>query len=875
MGYMSKKLSFIITGVVSVIFLIFVIVSMINLLGGLNSNGGNFSKNFKNGDTFSVSGFKKKFGFKTTLIALDFKFGKEDIINIKADELSISKGLLSSGYSSVDLVNGEVTIYLEKKQNLIDAFNGALNTISSSSSTKIINLENTSFVFISKEENTKFIIDSFTGNISLGVKQTMKGTFAIGGEKYELESFNVNNDFEVKLSSSNISFKTNLTESKGKIMLSINSLSKFLNDITPDTINIDLKSFDGAKNTIYFETDISYNDVKKSVDFANSKIQAFGGKAEEVKIEPLNNNLYRISLELADLTITPNKNLKSIQINEGKLPVLQFGALFPESKFELVTSIGSINIADGEMGVVKNFKSTILFEDEIVKGNINFLLQNKFEISAKGLIQNYESSFRKGMIAIDIKSSNYENKNIIFNDFISIKNLEPSDLEASLNLIIAGETGILEAPLIKYGDNKIINSKLEFNIYSIQNNYALILNAENINLNNIRIKPHSILTSANQDLFKVMFDYLKFKNFNFINFTCIACKADDEILNIGFKQSVSSGKIEIENFTIDSANIKGYLNGIIDVRNPEKNILNLFVNISQANEINLKKASSISNLIEGFQNFKLPSLDSFSGTIGIKFNNITNGFTKMQDGSILLGLNYGSLKILNSSVKLNNVINTDWISMQSRLSGNNPDFVGSVNLSGVNIEDTLSYLFNKDKFDIVKGYASIGVGFSTKGFLLQNLINNLNANIEVKSNAVDVKDLNIDAIALVLLNENISFKRITNANIAERRFSNSTSTLSSTMKFANNEITIEAMELKGVNSTSVFVGKMILKEKPFLQMLGKTATVGANLNNNLKGVMPIYLTSSITSKEDEDGFDVKIDFSQVSKYAEARRVLYK
>ena len=873
-GMNLKKVSFVLTGIFAIFFVLFVAVTMINLLGGISSNGENFAKNF-NGDTFSVSSFKKKFGFKTSLIALDFKFGKEGVISVKADELSVRRSIFSSKRPIINLTNGEVVIYLEQKQNLMDGFYNALNIISSSDHAVSISFENTSFVFISKVDKTRFIIDAFTGNLNLSGKKTVKGDFMIGSEKYEIDSFIENNDFETKLSSSNLIFKANLIAGKGKAMFSINNLSKFLNDITPDTLNIDLKSLDGAKNTIYFESDILYNDVKKSVDFTNSKIQAFGGKEEEVKIEPLSNDLYKISLNLSDLTITPHKNLKNIKINEGKLPALQFGGFFPELNFEFVTSIGSINIADGEMGVVKNFKLSISLGEEMIKGNLDFLLRDKFTISAKGLMQNYESRFRKGMASINIKSSNYENKNIVFDDFLILKNLEPADLEASINIMLAGETAIVEADLVKYGENKIVNSKIEFDIYSPRNNYSLTLNAEGIDFAKLKIKQHPIFTSSNQDLFKIMFDYLKFKNFNYINFTCTACKAGDEVLNVGFKQSVSSGKIELESFVIDSENIIAAASGFFDIRSPEKNIFNLFIEVGKADKISVEKIISIAGIADEVERFKLPSLDSFSGTIGIKFNDVSNGVTIIQEGNILLGLNYGALKSLESGLKLNGVLNSNWLSLTSNLNGSNPDFIGSANLSGILTEDLLSFLLKKEQFEEVKGLASMGVGFSTRGFLLRDLIKNLNLNIEAKAPQLIVKDFNIDAIAQVLLNENISFKRVANADILERRFSPSTMSLTSTMKFVSNEITIEAMELKGVNSTNVFVGRLTLGEKPTLQMLGKTATVGANLNNNLKGAMPIYLTSSVNSKEEGDGFDVKIDPSQINKYAEARRVLYK
>lgn len=872
---MSRKLSFIITFIVGLLFLISFVIFMINVLGGLSSNGEGFSKNFKNAETFSVSGFKKKFGLKTSLVALDFKLNKENTLTVKADELKVKQSIMNSSSREIDVINGEIKIYINQEEALMEAFLNALKSISGNDSESKINLENTSLSFLSTINKTSFVIENFNGVIESGKRNSIKGNFVVGAEIYEVSYFVEGKDFEMKLSSPNISFKADLKSGAGKAMFSINSVTKFLNAITPDTININLRELDGIKNTIYFESDLSYNEVKRNIDFVNSKIHLFGDKEESIKIEALNNDLYRITLALQDFTINPNKNFQNVKFNEGKVPALQFGEFFKGINFEIITSVKTFNIGTEKVGIVKNYKSNILIGKDDIKGNVEFDYKDKFNFSANGIIQNYESNFRKAVIYSTIKSENYENRNIIFDDFINIKNLEPANLNANINFILAGETAIIEMPLLEYGESKIENSKIEFDIYKPKASYVANINARNIDLEKVKLKLHPTLKSSNQDLFKIMFDYLKFKNFNYVDFNCSNCKAGEEILNIIYKQSTSSGKVELEKFTINSANIDAEINGNIDVRNPEKNILNLFVDVKKWNNITPSKPFLFSNIVEGFESFKLPSLELFSGTVLLQFGDISNGVSNISKGNMLFALNNGSLKSVNSLLVINNISNVNFINLSSNLTGNNPEFKGSLNVAGLIAEDLLSFALKEKDFDVVKGYVSIGAGFSSRGFLATDLLKNLNINIEAKSSSLDIKDYNIDSIAQILLSENLSFKKITNPNIWERRMGVSKQSLTSTMKFANNEITIEMMELKGKNSTNVFVGKLLMKDKPHLQMIGKTVTAGANLNNNLQGVMPVYLTSSITSKTEEEGYEVKIDFSQVNKYAEARRVLFK
>jgi hypothetical protein len=613
--------------------------------------------------------------------------------------------------------------------------------------------------------------------------------------------------------------------------------------------------------------------VRKSIEFSQSKVQIFGGKEEDILIENLSNNSYKITAVFPELNLTKEVTSQELKVNDSKVPLLQFSSFFPHIKVLLDVKVPKINLNNADK--ITNLNLNLSFAFGEITGETSFKIGEKLTFNLKGVMQNYENTFRKGLIKASIDGVGVDFSS--FDYFINFiyKGNKSEDFKLKFNAIIAGEEAVFEDISFIGNEIEVKNSKFEFNLYLKERGYFADINIEKLNLENIKLTIPAALKQPNGDLFRILFDYLKFKDFSYIKINCKSCKLNEETYKIAFKANTINSKIELEELSVNGAKIGVFIGGILDIRNPQSNIANLNVEVTKWEDFEFDKFLNISSIIEKFEEIKIPSFDGFAGSIIFNGKSISNKFNKIEAMEVRLRMNAGILKENTSKIKINGVETENFINMEIIMRSARPEISASLNLPSVEVSGILAYILNRKEFTKINGFAGVGASFTTRGVLAKDLVQNISAIFEIKSNKIEINNFAIDEIARVLTNPLISFKSLTNTQIQNQMNNKGFYELSSKIAFSENTFNVENLDLKSQGSNSIFVGKLTLlpQNKYLLQMVGKTATTGADLNSNLNGLMPVYITSAISNKEEE--IETKFDYSQVNKYSEARRVLYK
>jgi hypothetical protein len=870
----------------AIIILSLGVMGVINIFGGVGVSTQKLTKNLDglNGGKFEIGRVKMKFGIQSSINTNNVFALKEKSFELKANEISLKKSIFSNNISGLEVKNSTIVLYIQEDGTFKDAL-FQLKKIFTGEDTKEkhiknIFLENVTLIITKLQSNTKTIINNFTGNVENEDDEiVVKGDFDLGLNSYKIKGFlrNENRDLELKLESENLIFKTIMENNSGKTSFSINNITKFLNEITPDTINFNLGSFDGMKNSLYFESEIKYNDVRKNLEFSNSKLQLFGGKEENVLIENLSNDKYKITLDIDELNIVKGEQKENdFLINDSKTPMLQFSNFFPQIFINLEAKVKTINLQDlKETKTINDLNTSFNLGYGKIEALMSFQIEDRIHLKSEAMVQNYETANRKGVLNIQLEGKKIDLTNFKIMKFGEYKGEKEQDFKLDLSFIIAGDKGIVEIISLNSNEIKLENSRLEFDLYLKDRDYILDLNFDTLDTSKIKLNLPSGLTQANSDLFKTLFNYLKFKDFSYINLYCNNCLIGEESYTTAIKTNITRGKIELEEFYLINSKIELGVTAILDIRNPQNNTANLAIEVLKWEDFKFENFINIDKIFTNFQDFKFPSLEDFNGSLSIYAQGIKNEFNNLNFVDLKWRLSSGFLKQTSSRMTLNQISQEDSFILDANLKYAEPSINLKMVLPLVELRGILTLLLNKTKFDDIKGGVAIAVGLQTRGFLLKDLINNANVSFEAKGSNIEVRKFGIDEIAKTLTNANLSFKKITNSEIQQKINEKGVFGLSGKINFANNEFYIESLELKSPLSSSLFVGKLILQpEKKFaLQLLGKTATIGADLNKKLNGVMPVYLTCAIANNGDE--FETKFDFTQVNKYSEARRVLFK
>lgn len=873
----------IILALISMLFLVIGVVTIINIAGGISVKRSYLIKSIDilNPNNTSASSIKLELGLNAKYVTTHFEF-KEDALQLKAEKLEIHKPFFGPSIPEIIINSGQINVKLKPNEDLTDAISTIYHSLSHEKTLKAVQIINTDIVVIKDE--VAFVLEKINVDIrTIKDKVVVNGNFKLGGRVFQVElNLGQKNDFFLKFESQNLSFKASLTNNVGQVMFSINSLSSFLNKIMPDTINIGLEAFDGEKNTVYFESNIVYNDIKNDLEFSNAKIQTFGNKEEEVSIETLSNNTYKVIIHIKELLLSNSKKKGDLApvLGEFKNPIIQFGKIFPKVKALFDVKIDIIKLNNDQK------ISNLSFTAQALYGEINFntflRIDDKINAKIEGFIQNFESENRKGFARMDLEGK-MNTSNLLLFDNIKYNGGKDEDFKLHFDLLLTGENVVLDSVFLDFDNGlKLTNSKLEYNAYKKEGQYLLNLNVENLDLNNIKFILPSVLKLQNQDLFKTVFEYLSYKNFVYINLHCSSCKIGEETMqNVEFEYSMGQGEMEVKKLRLINENIDTLISGLIDIRNPNESLLNFDVLINKWKNFNLTILTKFSSIFEDFDSFKAPSLANFSGIFKINGSGIEGKNNTINSLGATLALNKGLLRTTDSSITLNEIKTDNFFDIKANLQSNIFDIAFSTSIAGLEVKDIFQFLLKNKDFNTISGLIAIGSSTKTNGFFIKDLIKNANTSIEVKSNALKVRNFNIDAIADILLDGSLSFKTITNSYIQDKMNSDGLFVASSKVRINGFNIETESIELQSPQSTDVFVIRYNhdgISDYNF-QVVGKMATVGANLNTNLKGAMPVYLTSNFSGQSSKNGeapmIKSDIDYSQINKYAEARRVLYK
>lgn len=868
--------------VISVLFLILGLIFLMNFLGGIGVSKDRLIKALSNFEVKNVEiqDVSLKIGLKQDFLVRNFALDEGDF-KIKVAELEFKKSFFNSRVSEIDLINGEITLYSTEEEPIAETLSRIRSFFFKSAKPgeglEAINFKNIDIIVIKKISGTSIKLSAFSGKIlNIEKKMEVLGSFKLGFEDFSINSAFQGNDFDFRLESPNVSFKGSLVNNKGKVMLGVNNLSKFLNELMPDAFNVDLGKFDSKKNALYFESDLVYNDVKKVFDLFNSKLQLLGTKEQSVLIESLSDNSYKISLNLEEIEFTENpETLEKPELKDISTPPIPLSVLFPNIKALVMAKVGSVRLNSGEnITKIDNFDLNLNLGYGIFQGSLKFIFNEAITFNLEGDLRNYENSTRKGAFKGSVLGKGVDFSNFIVRDvkYLGEKN---TNFDLGFDLIISGEAVIFDNIAFNIKDFQILPSKLEFNVYDRQNNYLLDLKVKNLDFSKIKFQQLKHFTKPNTDLFRILFDYLKFKKLTSIALSCSECKIDGEIYDVGFKSSITTGTLEVGDLSITGKNLSANISTLLDIRDSQNGLFNFNINIEKAQDLEISQILKISNIFEGVEEFRLPSFESFSGAVNVNINNFSNKFNKIDNLNALFSLNAGVFKIASSSMLLNGLKNDDFLKMEVNATSSMPEVTASLSVNGFEVGQALVAILQKKDFKDVAGLVSLGIGLKTYGFLFKDLKKNANMNLALKSENIKIQNFNIEALSQTLQNKALSFKQLSNVQVQNKILSPSNFAGSANIKFVNSEFVFESLELKTPTSTSIFVGKFILlpESKYSLQLVGKTAVAGANLNNRLNGVMPVYFTSAIKNEGEE--ILLNIDYSQINKYSETRRVLYR
>jgi hypothetical protein len=878
--------------------LIVIAVSIINLLGGVRISDDRFQNFLKSADVKVIESNKiyVKIGFGLTFVAKDVSI-KIQNFDFKAEEMLIKKSLFGSGISDFTIINGNISVFTQKEDTIYSKIFKLREILFPSHKTlskkNALYFKNTSLFLTSKDANLTMAINNFNGEIlGKGERVEIEGDFELNNELYKIEgSIGGNNDFGVEvnnnstinknfaiaISGDNLTFRAFLNkENKGEIAFSVNNITNFLNILTPNTLKVDFGDYDGIKNALYFKTNFAFNDVRKSLEFNVAKIQLFGGKEEDVIIENSKNDIYKIFINIDSLKIAKEGRLPKLIPPASNVPSLQFGQLIPEITVLFDVKINEIELAGvGEKNIISNISASGRLGYGEVDFNSFFVVNEGLKVLLEGFLYNYESPIRKSLVKVKLEGRDFNLSNTNIIDSVRYKGGERSHFKSSFNFVMLGETGILDDIYFEDEETLLNKGRVEFNLYLKDRSYFLDANFTKLNVNKIKLITPSVYTGVSSDLFRTLFDYLKVKAFANINLNCDACKMGDENYQLKLKSNISGGKFEISEFKITNENIDFNSNILLDIRNLQNNLANLNINVAKWNNFNFANFLKLGNILERIEDFKMPSLEGFSGVFNLKMQNVAGMYNKLNNLALTLSMVRGELKEASSFIDLNGFKIKDFISIRSFLNEPFPRFSFTASIPSLNLEGFLKFAIKDEKFDSIKGLTNVSIGGTTKGVLFDSLISNLSANININSNAIEVKRFNVEELSGFMSNQNSVFKGVSNRQITDKMLKTGIYAMEGKMSFQQMEFNIEKIELKSATSNSIFVGRLGIPSNQnfFLQLVGKTATVGANLNNKLNGLMPLYISSAITNEG--QNIKVNLDYSQIYKYSEARRVLYK
>ena len=763
--------------------------------------------------------------------------------NILIQKLEIKNTPQKSTITGTIITNSKpitVNYSYTKNNNLLDA------TIKSPAFNFSINGTKKTFGTASKDSQTK-------GNAELVIKDIQEFVKIFGGSEKitnhlaNLPQLTIQFDFQ----HSSLSHELSIT--KGKVN-ALNSIGLFTLKTTPDSYQA----------TVNFET-ISITEIlSKIAENFKEKIQT--SRLEKQKMPE--------GKQQKNITKNDSKN------NRNKDHLLNiFSVINPAKPIEI--SVFSKNISSKNEVFFQNLETNFtITKENIVLKNLNIKAGENLQIEANGSMNNLQSGLTSILNILISGSGNY--KNIISKivqlatDFEISKAITQETSQINLSIVHKAPSTIINTISIEIQDTLSLQGSTQFTEHFVEGALPSVFRSitiSNTDFNNLKIDGISI--PQGMTIFQTVINENAQNTSKVLN-----------IVNSKFKD------LTITQGTITKETQKDIISYKVDINTSDFNLTNsTMVNIQQATPV--FESNTVIQNVENMQKFyntlrgifeknviSYPSFEKIDGNINltlVKSKILTKPFEKIE----LLGtLKQGVLTI--PEVKFSSNTTGTEKPLSGKLSGtvdlrrSVPVFDLQTTFVNAPMEEFKTILPFKTN---VGGSIYGGGSIAFSGTTYTEFLNTLQLTTKFVVQDANFSNLNLDFLGQHLLKTHKNLSEL-DTDYIKQTFEKDSKTKANFIFALNGEgkkFTIEDCTIKTAYSGGVCYGNVTINDttsenKATVEVIAKFAIPALDINNGLKEIMKLYISSKI--KQEGETCEITNDLSQVNKYTSYRRTTF-
>jgi len=765
--------------------------------------------------------------------------------NILIKKLEIKNTPQKSTITGTIITNSKpitVNYSYTKNSNLLDA------TIKSSAFNFNINATQKTFGTASKDSQTKGKAELSIKNIEEFVK-IFGGSTKITNHLTNLPQFTIQFDFDYS------SLNHELSVSKGKIN-ALNSIGLFTLKTTPDSYQA----------TINFET-ISITEIISKITENFKEKQTKSAKVETTKKEEKPN--------------TKNSTKNNIKEDLNKAHSLHiFSVINPAKPLEI--SVFSKNISAQNEALFQNLETNLtITKENIILKNLNLQAGANLQIEGNGSMNNIQSNLAS-ILNISISGSgNY--KNIISKvvqlatDFEISKAITDETSVINLSIVHKAPATIIDTISIEIQDTLSLQGSTQFTEHFVEGALPSVFRSitiSNTNFNNLKID--EISTPQGMTVFQSV-----------INENAQNTSKTLSIVNSKFKD------LTITQGTITKETQKDIISYNIDINTTDFTLTNsTMVNIQQA--IPVFQSNTVVQNVENMQQFyntlrgifekniiSYPSFEKIDGNIDftiVKSKILSKPFERIE----LLGILKQGILTIPETKFSSSIVGTEK-PLSGKLSGtvdlrrSVPVFDLQTTFVNAPMEEFKTVL----PFETNVGGSIYGGGsIAFNGTTYTEFLNTLKLTTKFVVQDANFSKLNLDFLGQHLLKTHKNLSELDRDYIKET-FEKDSKTKANFIFALNGEdkkFTIEDCTIKTAYSGGVCYGNVTIGDvtsegnKTTVEVIAKFAIPALDINNGLKEIMKLYISSKI--KQEGENCEITNDLSQVNKYTSHRRTTF-
>ena len=295
---------------------------------------------------------------------------------------------------------------------------------------------------------------------------------------------------------------------------------------------------------------------------------------------------------------------------------------------------------------------------------------------------------------------------------------------------------------------------------------------------------------------------------------------------------------------------------------------------------NIKSFSNFHKMLQGFfekNSITIPSFEKFDGNINlILIKHIM--FNKLFDRIEIMGnLNQGVLEL--KETKISSTQNTaNEKPLTSKMAGTIdlrrqiPSFALELIATNISVESFKSLLPFETN---IQGNLYGGGSFEFTGTNYNEILSTLKTKSKFVIQEAQFSRLNLDFIGKHLTRHHKVTSEL-DSDYIQKNFENNSNTKANiifSLNGSDKKLTIENCDIKtGYSNGSCYGSVDIANEKANVEILAKFAVPALDINNSLKDIMKLYISTKI--KTDGEKCEITNDFSQINQYTSYRKATF-